>query len=86
MEVPLIAPTLIVLLTAVLEWGEERRLAWAALLAGGVLLTAAMAYPGLSAAQVLDAAGALIAYPVGVARPIGVACFLACAVRRLRTV
>jgi hypothetical protein len=83
-EIPLIAPTLLVLVTVALEWGGDRRIAWGALVAGGILLTAAIAYPGLSATEILEAADGLVAYPVGVARGVGVACFLACAVRRLQ--
>jgi hypothetical protein len=81
-EIPLIAPTLLVLVTVVLEWRGARRIAWCALVAGGVLLTAAFAYPGLSASEILDASGGLVPYALNVARGLGVACFLACAARR----
>jgi hypothetical protein len=83
-EIPLIAPTLLVLVCAALEWGGLRRIAWAALVAGGVLLTAAIAYPGQSASEILDGSDRLLAYALIAARGVGVACFVACAARRVQ--
>jgi hypothetical protein len=83
-DVPLLAPALIVLVIAALEWRGSRAVARAALVAGFVLLTAALAYPGLSAAQVLSAGQAAVAYPLAVARPIALACLLGFALRRVR--
>jgi hypothetical protein len=84
-DVPLLAPALIVLAIAVLEWRGSRPVAFAALATGFVLLTAALAYPGLSAAQVLSAGQAAVAYPLAVARPLALACLLGFALRRLST-
>ena len=83
-EIPLIAPTLLVLATVAIEWHGARRIAWGALAAGAVLLTAALAYPGLSASEILDVTGGLVPYALHVARGLGVACFLACAARRVQ--
>jgi hypothetical protein len=83
-DVPLVAPALIVLAIAALDWRGSRAVALAALVTGFVLLSAALAYPGLSAAQVLAAGGGAVAYPLAVARPIALACLLAFALRRVR--
>ena len=83
-DVPLLAPALIVLAIAALEWRGSRPVAFAALGAGFVLLTAALAYPGMSAAQVLSTGHALVAYPLAVARPVALACLLGFALRRVR--
>jgi len=83
-DVPLIAPAVVVLIIAALEWDGSAAVALSALAAGLVLTTAAFAYPGLSATQVLAAGVDLIAYPLAAARPIALACLLAFAVRRLR--
>jgi hypothetical protein len=83
-DVPLLAPAVIVLAIAALEWRGSRTVALAALGAAFVLLAAALAYPGLSAAQVLAAGHAAVAYPLAVARPIALACLLGFALRRVR--
>ena len=85
-DVPLLAPAVIVLAIAALEWRGSRIVAFAGLFAGLVLLTAALAYPGLSASQVLSAGQAAVAYPLAVARPLALACLLGFALRRLRDV
>jgi hypothetical protein len=83
-DVPLLAPALIVLAIAALEWRGARPVALIAFTAAGVLLTAALAYPGLSAGQVLAAGSDAVAYPLAVARPAALACLLAFALRRVR--
>jgi hypothetical protein len=83
-DVPLLAPSLIVLAIAALEWRGSRVVAITALGAGFVLLAAALAYPGLSAVQVLSAGQAAVAYPLAVARPLALACLLGFALRRVR--
>jgi hypothetical protein len=83
-DVPLLAPAVMVLVIAALEWRGARAVAWGALAAGFVLLAAALAYPGSSAAQVLAAGQAAVAYPLAVARPIALACLLGVALRRVR--
>jgi hypothetical protein len=83
-DVPLLAPALIVLAIAALEWRGSRAVAYAAIATGFVLLTAALAYPGLSAAQVLAAGQSAVAYPLAAARPIALACLLGFALRRVR--
>ena len=83
-DVPLLAPAVIVLVIAALEWRSFRVVALAALGAGFVLLVAAFAYPGQSAEQVLAAGQAAVVYPLAVARPIALACLLGFALRRVR--
>ena len=83
-DVPLIAPAVVVLAIAALEWRSSRVVAWAALAAGFVLLAAALAYPGFTAAQVLSSGHSAVAYALAAARPIALACLLGFAVRRLR--
>jgi hypothetical protein len=83
-DVPLLAPAVIVLVIAAFEWRGWRLVALAGLGAGFVLLTAALAYPGLSASQVLSAGQAAVAYPLAVARPLALACLLGFALRRVR--
>jgi hypothetical protein len=83
-DVPLLAPAVIVLAIAALEWRGSRAIALTGLGAGLVLLTAAFAYPGLSAAQVLSAGQAAVAYPLAAARPLALACLLGFALRRVR--
>jgi hypothetical protein len=84
-DVPLLAPAVIVLIIAALEWGGSRPVAFAGLFAGLVLLSAALAYPGLSAAQVLSSGHSAVAYPLALARPLALACLLGFALRRLRS-
>jgi hypothetical protein len=83
-DVPLLAPAVIVLAIAALEWRGFRVVALAALAAGFVLLVAAFAYPGLSAEQVLAAGQDAVVYPLAVARPIALGCLIGFALRRVR--
>ena len=83
-DVPLLAPAVIVLAIATLEWPSSRAMAWTALAAGFVLLAAAFAYPGFSATQVLSAGEGVVAYPLAVARPVALACLIGFALRRVR--
>jgi hypothetical protein len=84
-QTPLLLPTVIVLAVAAVEWKAARGVAWAALVAGCVLLAAVMRYPALSVGDVVDAVAPGFAALLLVARVVGAACFLWCIVRSLRS-
>jgi hypothetical protein len=81
---PLLLPTLIVLAVAAVEWRGSRAVAWAALAAGCVLLTAVLRWPALSLGDVVGVAGGPLAAALLVARCVGAGCFLYSIVRTIR--
>jgi hypothetical protein len=83
-QTPLLLPTVIVLAVAAVEWKASRAVAWAALVAGCVLMTAVIRYPALSIADVVDAVAPGFAALLLVARVVGAACFMWCVVRTIR--
>jgi hypothetical protein len=81
---PLLLPTIVVLAVAAVEWRHARGVAWAAFIAGFVLLTAVMRWPALSISDVVDQAGGGLASLLLVARCVGAGCFLYSVVRAIR--
>jgi hypothetical protein len=84
-NVPLLFPTLVVLGVVVVEWRQTRPVAWAALVAGFVLLVAALCHPAFSAEEIVAYGREMLAAPLAVARVVGAFCFLYSVVRLIRT-
>ena len=83
-EVPLLFPTLAVLIVVAVEWRHTRAVAWIALVAAFVLLVAVLRHPAFSAEEILAYGESLFAAPLAVARVVGAGCFLYSVVRLIR--
>ena len=84
LDVPLIIPTLLVGLIALLEWNRSAVLARIALGAAFALLLAAVRDPGLSATEILHYYDDGLTYLMAVARVVGLGCFLFSVTRVMR--
>lgn len=84
-DVPLLFPTLAVLIVVVIEWRHTRLIAWMALAAAFVLLVAVLRHPAFSAQEIVSYGEEFFAAPLAFARAIGAACFLYSVVRLIRT-
>ena len=84
-EVPLLFPTLAVLVVVAIEWRHTRLVAWIALVASFVLLVAVLRHPAASAEEVVAYGESIFAAPLAFARAVGAACFLYSVVRLIRT-
>ena len=84
-QIPLLFPTLVVLVVAALEWRHTRLISWLALAAGFVLLVAVFRHPVFSAEEIVAYGEAIFVTPISVARAVGAACFLYSVVRLIRS-
>jgi hypothetical protein len=84
LDVPLIFPTLVVAMVAVLEWNRSVVLARVALGCAFTLLLAAVRDPGLSADEILAYYEDGLTYLMAIARVLGVGCFLVAASKLMR--
>ena len=83
-EIPLLIPTFVVLAVVAVEWRSTRPIAWLSLLAGFVLLVAALEHPAYSAEDFLAYGEQLLTTLMAVARAVGAGCFLYSVVRLIR--
>jgi hypothetical protein len=85
-DVPLIYPTAVVALVAILEWNRSVVLARVALGAAFAMLLTAVRDPGLSATEILAYYEDGLTYLMAVARVVGLGCFIVAAHQLLRGV
>lgn len=84
LDIPLILPTIVVGLVALVEWNRAEVVGRVALGAAFTLLLCAVRDPGLSASEILAYHDDGLTYMMAVARVLGLGCLLFCVSRVLR--